>query len=324
MCLKIGRFSRMCNIPLPLTVVNSLLLSIKRLVLQRKLQHTKRRWLWLASSWTYLFLTLWHYQQWHTQSPDWDFEAAVRTGKISWNSSFHWVVFLELVLCSISHTLADIQFLKKKIFWWDFQVKKRTSNDNSYYGSHVMQYGDVKLNVETLFLYMGTNPANDNFTYIDENSLSPSSKTVNQRDADLLHFWHKVCTLINQLSRTMFRWICWIDYLHVLMSSTCQDNLYIRTCSSVRLLKVLIGKLKLRASLLKLWHTEHTLITALLWLGSFSSELRRAPKSWTPFSLLASLSSKTGTASNPWYVLMFMFKHVKSTTKNHPSLIQND
>lgn len=87
------------------------------------------------------------------------------------------------------------------------------------------------------------------------------------------------------------------------MSSTRQDNrLYIPTCSSVGLLKVLIGKLKLRTSSLKLWHTEHTLITALLWLGSFSSELRRAPKSWTPFSLLASLSSKTGTASNLWYV----------------------
>ncbi|KAL8522174.1 hypothetical protein ACS0TY_012354 [Phlomoides rotata] len=70
-------------------------------------------------------------------------------------------------------------------------VKKRTISGNSYYGSHVMQYGDVNLSVETLFMYMGTNPANDNFTYVDDNSLRPSTKVVNQRDAELLHFWHK-------------------------------------------------------------------------------------------------------------------------------------
>ncbi|KAG8375645.1 hypothetical protein BUALT_Bualt10G0121800 [Buddleja alternifolia] len=69
-------------------------------------------------------------------------------------------------------------------------VKKRTANENSY-GSHVMQYGDLKLSVENLFMYMGTNPANDNFTFVPDNSLRPSSKAVNQRDADLLHFWHK-------------------------------------------------------------------------------------------------------------------------------------
>ncbi|KAL3650766.1 hypothetical protein CASFOL_007169 [Castilleja foliolosa] len=70
-------------------------------------------------------------------------------------------------------------------------VKERTSNDNSYMGSHVMQYGDLKLSVETLFMYMGTDPANDNYTFVDANYLRPSSKAVNQRDADLLHFWHK-------------------------------------------------------------------------------------------------------------------------------------
>ncbi|KAL6556659.1 hypothetical protein OROGR_005947 [Orobanche gracilis] len=70
-------------------------------------------------------------------------------------------------------------------------VKKRTANENSFMGSHVMQYGDLKLSLETLFMYMGTDPANDNYTFVDENSLRPSSKAVNQRDADLLHFWHK-------------------------------------------------------------------------------------------------------------------------------------
>lgn len=59
-----------------------------------------------------------------------------------------------------------------------------------------MQYGDVKLNTEVLYLYLGTDPANDNLTYVDDNSLWAPSKAVNQRDADLLHFWHKVCIAI--------------------------------------------------------------------------------------------------------------------------------
>ena len=70
-------------------------------------------------------------------------------------------------------------------------VKRRTINDNSAYGSHVMQYGDIEQSKESLFLYLGTNPENDNFTFIDDNALRPSSKAVNQRDADLLHFWDK-------------------------------------------------------------------------------------------------------------------------------------
>ncbi|KAH6756326.1 hypothetical protein C2S51_038912 [Perilla frutescens var. frutescens] len=87
---------------------------------------------------------------------------------------------------------SDIHNLRTETLRQQYElVKKRTANDNGYYGSHVMQYGDLKLNVETLFLYMGTNPANDNFTFVDDNSLWPSSNAVNQRDADLLHFWHK-------------------------------------------------------------------------------------------------------------------------------------
>jgi legumain len=70
-------------------------------------------------------------------------------------------------------------------------VKERTSSENSYYGSHVMEYGDIPLSKDHLYMYMGTNPANDNFTFIDGTSQLPSLKGVNQRDADLLHFWHK-------------------------------------------------------------------------------------------------------------------------------------
>lgn len=65
-------------------------------------------------------------------------------------------------------------------------------NGNTIFGSHVMQYGDIGVSKNSLFLYLGTNPANDNFTFVDKNSLVPPSKAVNQRDADLVHFWDKV------------------------------------------------------------------------------------------------------------------------------------
>jgi legumain len=79
---------------------------------------------------------------------------------------------------------------------WNSQVKSRTANGNSAYGgSHVMQYGDIGLNKNDLDLYMGTNPANDNYTFVDENFLRPTTKAAtNQRDADLVHFWDKVCS----------------------------------------------------------------------------------------------------------------------------------
>ncbi|CAL5360797.1 unnamed protein product [Camellia sinensis] len=54
---------------------------------------------------------------------------------------------------------------------WRTDVKDRTSNDNSAYGSHVMQCGDLGLNADHIFLYMGTNPANDNYTFVDDNVL---------------------------------------------------------------------------------------------------------------------------------------------------------
>ncbi|XP_047325580.1 vacuolar-processing enzyme-like [Impatiens glandulifera] len=87
---------------------------------------------------------------------------------------------------------SDIHNLQTETLHQQYElVKKRTSNDNSIYGSHVMQYGDVGISTDKIFKYIGTNPANDNYTFVDENSLRPHSKAVNQRDADLLHFWHK-------------------------------------------------------------------------------------------------------------------------------------
>ncbi|XP_058074004.1 vacuolar-processing enzyme-like [Magnolia sinica] len=88
---------------------------------------------------------------------------------------------------------SDIHNLRTETLKQQYQlVKTRTSNDNTYsLGSHVMQYGNIGINKDHLFLYIGTNPANDNFTFVEENKLLPSSTAVNQRDADLLHLWNK-------------------------------------------------------------------------------------------------------------------------------------
>jgi legumain len=54
-----------------------------------------------------------------------------------------------------------------------------------------MQYGSLDLNAEQLFLYIGSNPANDNTSFIEDNSLPSFLRAVNQRDADLVYFWQK-------------------------------------------------------------------------------------------------------------------------------------
>ncbi|XP_022865384.1 vacuolar-processing enzyme-like isoform X2 [Olea europaea var. sylvestris] len=74
---------------------------------------------------------------------------------------------------------------------------RRTANQNSFCGSHVMQYGDLKLSAENLFLHSCMYPANDNQSFVDNNAVQLSSKAVYQPDANLLHFWHKVDFAIN-------------------------------------------------------------------------------------------------------------------------------
>ena len=75
------------------------------------------------------------------------------------------------------------------------QVQRRTVAGVSDRSSHVMQYGNIEQSNECLYYYMGTNTANDNYTFV-ENPSSPSTlRVVNQRDANLLHFWHKVFRL---------------------------------------------------------------------------------------------------------------------------------
>ncbi|CAL5381774.1 unnamed protein product [Camellia sinensis] len=70
-------------------------------------------------------------------------------------------------------------------------VRRRTSNEYPENGSHVMQYGNLSLRKNSLYDYLGTNPANENYTFMRRDSSISISKPVSQHDADLLHFWHK-------------------------------------------------------------------------------------------------------------------------------------
>lgn len=177
-----------------------------------------------------IIVFLCHHEQWHSQSSHRDFARTISAGKdlvkswILFGSmlecdpwvELNWMCFKYINFLALNGYLrwiddafrhqyrcyrycwswgVDALVLGLTALYWYMQVRKRTAGVNSYYGSHVMQYGDLKLSLDTLYLYMGTNPANPNFTLLNENSLWPSSKAVNQRDADLLHFWHKVCQI---------------------------------------------------------------------------------------------------------------------------------
>jgi legumain len=80
------------------------------------------------------------------------------------------------------------------------QVKTRTSMNNTYWtGSHVMQYGDTNKVIEEMERYLGYDPANENVTRpvlpkvnLADTLMAGKELAVNQRDADLVHLWHKV------------------------------------------------------------------------------------------------------------------------------------
>nr|5ZBI_A Chain A, Peptide asparaginyl ligase [Viola canadensis]5ZBI_B Chain B, Peptide asparaginyl ligase [Viola canadensis] len=60
------------------------------------------------------------------------------------------------------------------------------------YASTVSQFGDFPISKDSLFEYMGTDPANEKRQYEDEEkSSSPHVGAVHQREADLHHFWDK-------------------------------------------------------------------------------------------------------------------------------------
>jgi legumain len=91
----------------------------------------------------------------------------------------------------------EIENLKKETLEDQYViVKSRTSNHNTYStGSHVMQYGDVKLDVEELERYFGYDPANENVTKPElPEFLSAHTEIlthVDQREADLIHLRYK-------------------------------------------------------------------------------------------------------------------------------------
>ncbi|KAG5068045.1 hypothetical protein JHK85_000422 [Glycine max] len=60
------------------------------------------------------------------------------------------------------------------------------------YPSPPLEYSTcLGLSSDVLFHYLGIDPVNDNFTFVNKNSLWSPSKPVNQCDADLIHFWDK-------------------------------------------------------------------------------------------------------------------------------------
>lgn len=84
------------------------------------------------------------------------------------------------------------------VYYVLLQVRRRTAN-GYIDSSHVMQFGNKRQSEDFLFTYMGTNPENDNYTYLEYTS-SPSTlrpNVVSQRNADLLHFWYKVIGYIS-------------------------------------------------------------------------------------------------------------------------------
>jgi len=79
------------------------------------------------------------------------------------------------------------------------QVKYRTSNVKGFgMGSHVMQYGDVNITAEKLYLYQGFDPATVNFPP-HNGRLEAKMEVVNQRDAELFFMWQMVCLFTPQI-----------------------------------------------------------------------------------------------------------------------------
>ncbi|XP_062029398.1 vacuolar-processing enzyme-like [Rosa rugosa] len=81
----------------------------------------------------------------------------------------------------------DLQDLRQESLEEQYQsVKWRTVNNT--YGSHVMQYGNMYQTSDLVSFYLG---ANDNSSSIESKSPESILEVVDNRDADLLHLWHK-------------------------------------------------------------------------------------------------------------------------------------
>ncbi|KAH0452050.1 hypothetical protein IEQ34_019349 [Dendrobium chrysotoxum] len=108
---------------------------------------------------------------------------------------------------------SDIHNLRTETLKQQYKlVKIRTSVYNTYnQGSHVIQYGELGINEENIFLYIGSNPINDNSTFIEEhNSLlfTPrSSKKLNAQKEllDIMTNHMHVDNSINLIGKLLFR-----------------------------------------------------------------------------------------------------------------------
>uniref|UniRef100_A0A2P2NZD1 Uncharacterized protein MANES_06G178900 n=1 Tax=Rhizophora mucronata TaxID=61149 RepID=A0A2P2NZD1_RHIMU len=69
-------------------------------------------------------------------------------------------------------------------------TRKRTGNSGGI-SSHVMQYGNKEFISDFICAFMGPKPADDDPATVTESS-SGEITLFNQRDASLLHYWHKV------------------------------------------------------------------------------------------------------------------------------------
>ncbi|KAL0908080.1 hypothetical protein M5K25_022550 [Dendrobium thyrsiflorum] len=105
--------------------------------------------------------------------------------------------FLDIILLQTSdyfisilkkkHVGSDIHNLRTKTLRQQYKlIKKRTSVDNMYnHGSHIMEYNELDINKKKIFLYIDSNPTNDNSTFIEDNSLLFTPSIVNQHNANL-------------------------------------------------------------------------------------------------------------------------------------------
>ncbi|XVF74924.1 hypothetical protein PTKIN_Ptkin13bG0149200 [Pterospermum kingtungense] len=95
---------------------------------------------------------------------------------------------------------SDIHDLRNETLERQYRVvRRRTGFDALGTSSHVMQYGSMQFEKDSVFSYLGTNPENEDFAApnsaleLDHPINSPiTSNVVSQRDATLLHFWHKL------------------------------------------------------------------------------------------------------------------------------------
>ncbi|KAK9059226.1 hypothetical protein SSX86_021845 [Deinandra increscens subsp. villosa] len=68
------------------------------------------------------------------------------------------------------------------------KVKKRTSNNNTSEGSHVMQYGTLSISNKTVSIFQGSGSKE---VFTDRFPKFDSMGVINQRDADLYSMWQK-------------------------------------------------------------------------------------------------------------------------------------